>query len=220
MKRSLLTTIVILYFLNGWAQIPDHFYHAFQVKIDPLEIGYSFPRLGIGFEQKFTKHSLWSSFHYGWDGLSTKHLNRYFDGEFNYWGIKAGLKRIYPSGIGEYFIGAQLGYDKTSANIIDDVFYDLDRNTAVLYDQAKYQRSRVGLLLENGYEFFIGNRFSIEFSAGLGIRRIEKWYKNVENPFVLNEVEPRVFRNKTQHKYVDTVWKPAFIGSVKFGYRW
>lgn len=219
MKKLLFPFMLIPFYLSGWTQTPYPFYHAFQIKVDPLEIGYTFPRLGICFEQKSTLYSYWSSFHYGWDGISIDTISRYYDGEFNYWGIKAGLKRIHPISVGEYFVGGQLEYDKTGANILNDVYYDLNRNIAVLFDNAKYQRSRVGLFLNAGFELYFGHRFSMEVSAGPGIRRIEKWYKQVVNPFVLNDVEPREFRTKGYRKYLNTVWNPAFIGAVKFGIR-
>ncbi len=217
MKTSLLIILFILLSVHAHSQLVHNPPREIQLKIELLEMLYSYPRIGLELEEKFTKLSAWSSIHYGWDGLPTKYNSRYFDDEFIYWGIKTGIKRIYSGGSVEYFLGAQVGMDHTRAHMTDGVYYHIKEKNALLYDKADYIRERVSFFIEHGYEFFIGKKFSIEWSNGLGVRRIQNWYKNIENPFGLKDVEPVKIRNKTHYEYVGTFWKPAFISSVKIG---
>lgn len=192
---------------------------ALYVKLEPIELAYNFPRVGIGLEKKFSEHSIWGSFHYGSEELNFGDNLNYFSEPFTYWGLKAGIRRIYPGGVGEYFIGPHLSFDKVSAEITDDVFYDLRNKDAILFDKGTFHRNRVRLFFESGYDFFSRDRFTLEISGGAGISRIEIRYKNVENPFLLNDVEPRHYHRRSQHKYAGTIWKPALTASLKFGVR-
>ncbi len=217
MKINFLILLFIVLSIQVNSQIIHTPPKAIQVKIELLELLYSYPRIGIAVEEKYAKYNLWLSSHYGWNGLPVKNNSRYFDNEFIYWGIKTGIKRIYSGGSGEYFLGAQLGMDHTRAQMTDGVYYHIKEKDALLYDKADCLRDRVSFFIEHGYEFFIGKKFSIEWSNGLGVRRIQNWYKNIENPFGLKDVEPVKIRNKTHYEYVGTFWKPAFISSVKIG---
>ncbi len=218
MKANLFILLLISLAIHGNAQIFHTKPKYIQLKVDLLDILDSYPRIGIGYEIKYSKISLWQSIHYGWDGISFDQNSRYFENEFTYWGIKTGLKRNIFDLDGEFFIGVQLAFDHTKAAMSDDVYYDLNGKSALLYDKADYLRDRVGLMVENGYEYFIGNRFSVEIGYGFGVRRIQNYYKNIENPFSLKDVEPVEIRNKTLYKYVGTLWRPAAIASIKFGY--
>lgn len=189
------------------------------LKFDPVEIAFAFPRVGIGIEKKLLKHSLWASFHYGWEELNFGNDLNYYSEPFNFWGIKTGVKRRYPDGIGEYFIGSHLAFDHTSSEVFEDVYYDLKNDDAILFDKGLFQRDRIRLFFEQGYEFFSGDRFTLEMSGGLGVSRIEISYKDVENPFLLNDVEPRHYHRKSQHKYAGIKWRFAFTGAIKFGVR-
>ncbi|MEO6133132.1 MAG: hypothetical protein ABIQ02_14925 [Saprospiraceae bacterium] len=218
MKGRIFILLFIVLSIDGFAQTFHVKPKVIQLKVDLQEIVYAYPRIGIGYESKFSKISLWGSVHFGWDGLAIQKNSPYYDDEFIYWGGKAGLKRTYYNGKGEFFLGVQLSMDYTKTGMTDDVYYDLKEKSALLYDKANYLRERVGLLVENGYEFYIGKRFSLELGYGIGIRRIQNWYKDIENPFSLNDVEPIQIRNKTLYKYVGTLWRPAAIASIKFGY--
>ncbi len=219
MRTALVYLLLICFFRHIHAQHESPFFKAFQIKPEPLEFVYTFPRLGLGFEQKFEKHSLWVSFHYGWDGLPMNLFNQFDEGPIHFWGINTGLKRIYPNSAGEFYWGLQMTFDKTSAERLDDVYYDLRKKEAVLFDKATFQRNRIGLFIENGYEFFITHRLSLEISTGIGTRLIDRWYTNVDNPFRLTEIEPITFRRKYQHKYVHTTMNLAFTSSIKIGFR-
>lgn len=189
------------------------------IKFEPSELLFDYPRLGIGLEKKFIKHTIWSSFHYGWEGLNFGNKLFYFSDPFRYWGIQAGVKRRKPDGFGEYFTGLHIAFDHTSADVFDDVYYDLNDRQAILFDAATFQRDRIRLIPELGYEFFSGDQFTLEFSGGLGISWINIHYKEVENPFILNDVEPIQHRRRSQHKYAGVKWKVALAGAVKMGIR-
>src|SRR5688572_21981562 len=163
-------------------QTPSPTWH---VKLEPSELAFDFPRIGIGVEKKFSRHSIWTSFHYGTEELHFGNKSFYYTDPFHFWGLKAGIKRIFPDGLGEYFIGPQLSFDKVSGPVSHDVFYDLRNNDAILFDSAFFHRDRIMLFLDNGYEWSLGNRFTIETSFGAGISRIHILYKDVENPFLL-----------------------------------
>lgn len=193
--------------------------NSLQLEIHPLEIAYAYPRIGLGLEKKFSNYSLWSSVHLGWAGLDYKNGGRSLGQDYTYWGIKSAIKKFYPTGSGEYFFEGQINFDKTSSTYTDGVYYNLEMNTAVLFDEAKYRRSRLGFIIEHGYEFFMGNRLSMEISGGVGIRRIKTLYDDVENPFLLSEVTPREIKKNRHEKYVGVFWRPAFTGSLKFGWR-
>jgi len=190
----------------------------FQIKLQIGELVFDFPRIGLGAEQKLEDFSVWTSFHIGWDAINIKTAPYYIDGDFKLWGWKGGGKKINYMIDGENYWGFRIEYDKTNAAITESVFYNIEENTAVLFDRANYNRSRLGFLLEKGYEYEFGI-FSIDFSMGAGIRRIERWYNNVQNPFVLNEVLPKNDNFFRQHEYADTVWKSTFMLSLKLGLR-
>ena len=217
MKLKLLVTVIVCFVLCTKNYAQENSNHSLQLKIEPFEFNYFFPRLGIGVEQKWEESSVWSMVHYGWDGLANAHIKKYFAGDYRYWSVEAGIKKLYAHYAGLFFIGARLGYDKSSANVLDDVFYDLNSHSAVLFDQASFRRSRISLFSEIGQEFIFG-KVVLEYYGGFGLRRIENFYVNINNPFVLNDVEPREYRKSTQHKYVDTSWKPALIIGIKVGY--
>ncbi|HUR30430.1 MAG TPA: hypothetical protein VMZ69_03300 [Saprospiraceae bacterium] len=217
MKLNLFVAIIIFSVFCLKIHAQENSNHSLQLKIEPFEFNYSFPRLGIGFEQKWRQNSVWSMIHHGWDGIATTHIKRYFEEGYQYWSFEAGIKKLYPHPAGLFFIGARLGYDKTSANVSDDVFYDIKSNRAILYDQAGYRRTRFNIFSEIGQEFFFG-KVALEYYGGFGLRRMENFYANINNPFVLNDVEPLVYRKRTQHKYAGTGWKPAFIIGIKIGY--
>ncbi len=218
MKTVLLIITVALTPCLLAAQDTDPFYKAFQIKLSPFEVLYDYYRIGMGVEKKFEHHAVWASLHVGRElaGYSTSESPT---GYFTYQGIQAGMKWIFPDGFGEYFVGGKFGYDRARKFYEDDVFYDIESKTAVLYDQAYNIRKRIALFVDNGYEFFIGPRFSIEVSAGLGVMSMENSYEDVENPFSLNDVEPLNRRRKYQYKYVDQIWRPAFTGAIKLGWR-
>ncbi|MFZ1677753.1 MAG: hypothetical protein WBP41_09080 [Saprospiraceae bacterium] len=218
MRALLLFYIILFQGLNLIAQEPRPFYKALLLKLEPLELGYNFSRIGIGIEKKFTTSSIWTSFHYG-TNLDQAQLRDDPSNHFVYYEMELGVKRIYSDAIGEYFFGGNVGFDKAKRYIDDDVYYDIDRKFAVLFDNAYQYRNRISLFLENGYELYVGKRFSIESSAGIGLRSIQNRYKFVQEPFQLNKVEPREICKKSQYKYVGQWFKVAFTAGLKFGWR-
>ena len=191
----------------------------FQIKLEIAELANSFPRLGIGLAAYAQAYNVWSTVHYGWDGIATGYVNNHFDGHYSYVGINAGVNKLRRSGSGYYLMGLEVTYDDTKATATDDVYYDRLQNTAVLFDTAQFHRYRLGIFFKNGYELPVGDLFTIEFSAGIGIRNINNRYSRVVNPFELADVPPVKVRNKTFHKYGGSSWKPALMASIKIGFR-
>src|SRR3989337_4291977 len=111
MKRILIICIVSLLSVSAWCQEEVNKKYPTQVKFEFVELGYTFPRIGIGLERKFTNYNIWTSLHYGWDGLKTDHLNNYFDGEYNYWGIRGGANKLYRTDAGAFLLGGQIEFD-------------------------------------------------------------------------------------------------------------
>ncbi len=218
MKNILIIIAIILTPFFVSSQDVNPFYKAFQIKLSPFEVLYDYYRIGIGVEKKFEHHAIWGSLHFGRE-LANYSPAEAPEGYFTYAGVQAGMKWIFPAGIGEYFVGGKFGYDRTRKFYSNDVFYDVDRKVAVLYDQAYNKRFRIAIFADNGYEFFIGPRFSIEVSAGLGVMSMENAYEDIVNPFELNDVEPLNRRRKYQYKYVEQILKPAFTGALKIGWR-
>ncbi|HZV69645.1 MAG TPA: hypothetical protein VFG10_08880 [Saprospiraceae bacterium] len=218
MKRNLLFLISLFTGLSLNAQDKRAFHQPFQIKVEPLELGYDYSRIGIGIEKKFMAHSLWTSFHYG-TNLDYSQARDSPSGHFEYYEVELGAKRILYSDYGEYFFGGNVGFDKGKRYVDDDVYYDIDGKFAVLLENAYNYRTRLSLFLENGYEFYIGKRFSIETSAGLGLRSVQNYYSYVTNPFRLNNIEPREYRKKSQQKYVGQWIKVAVTGGLKLGWR-
>ena len=216
------TLLSLLIFLSVNLRLPAQDGHTFkqlyQIKVEPLELGYDYSRIGIGLEKKFNTGSIWTSFHYG-TNLDYSQAHDAPSGHFEYYEIELGIKRILYNDDGEYFFGGNVGFDKGKRFVDDDVYYDIEGNFAVLFEAAYNYRTRLSLFLENGYEFYIGNRFSIECSGGLGLRSIHNYYDFVENPFRLNNVEPRILRRKYDHKYVGQWIKVALTGGLKLGWR-
>ena len=217
MKRILVMIMIIIPVLIT-AQDTHPFYKAFQIKLSPFEVLYDYYRVGLGVEKKFEHHAIWGSLHFGRE-LAGYSPSESPSGYFTYQGIQAGMKWIFPDGFGEYFVGGKFGYDRARKFYEDDVYYDIKTKTAVLYDQAYNIRKRIGIFADNGYEFFIGPRFSIETSAGFGVVGIENSYEDIENPFELSDVEPLTRKRKYQYKYVEQIWRPAFTGAIKLGWR-
>lgn len=220
MKSISLVLFIITFSLCATAQSEEKTEKSFHINVDPTELLYYFPKLSVGIEYKINRMALWTSFHYGSDVLGIKYKPRFYDdNNYKIAGIALGFKRFYSSGSGEYFMGSQIQLDKTTANVIDDVYYDIPNDAAVLFDQAQYQRSRIGLFVDYGYVFYLGERFTVEISGGAGVRRIKKWYKDIINPFELEDVEPVKFRSKSDYKHVRTEFRPAIVGSMKVGYK-
>lgn len=215
---------IVLIFLGYFAIIPlpaqniSAFKNAFHIKIQPVELLYDYSRLGIGIEKKFNRQAIWASYHFGRDltcAACKDDPTRYF----TYDGIQLGMKWLFPDGVGEYYIGGKVVFDLSRKNYFREVYYDLDRRTAILYDAATYKRTRLGLFAETGYEIFLGPRFSIDIATGIGLLSIQNGYENVQNPFELEEVTPLNRRRKYQYKYVEQIWRPALTGALKFGWR-
>jgi len=218
MKKYTLFLIFSSASLGLYAQDRRAFHQPFQIKVEPLELGYDYSRIGIGIERKFVSHSLWTAFHYG-TNLDYSQAQDSPSGHFEYYEVELGAKRILYSDYGEYFFGGNVGFDKGKRYVDDDVYYDIDGKFAVLFENAYNDRTRLSLFLENGYEFYIGKRFSIETSAGLGLRSIHNYYSSVTNPFLLNNMEPREYRKKSQQKYVGRWIKVAGTAGLKLGWR-
>lgn len=218
MKPIIICCLIIIASNNSFAQSESPFHHAFQIKVDPISLAYDFSRAGIIIEKKFTRHSFWIAGYKGYN-LDASQNRDVLMGYYAYNGIQVGLKRIYPESKGEYYFGGHVGFDHAHRYYSADVYYDLDQNSAVLFSGASYRRRRLSAFAETGYEFFIGNRFSIEMAGGIGLQSIQNYYRSVRNPFELEDVPPREFRRKYFHKYVGNFWKPAFSYSVKFGWR-
>ena len=99
------------------------------------------------------------------------------------------------------------------------MYYDLDRQFVVLYDNATLKRNRLSLFAETGYEFFIGPEFSIEISGGVGVKSIQNDYRFVENPLQLNDVIPLRHKDDDRYKYIGTNWIGAGNFTLRFGWR-
>ena len=188
-----------------------------QVKTDPLELSYTFPRLNIGVELK-ADWAYWASIHYGWDGLGLHDKRTYLSGQYSIWGIHGGVKRIFNAFPFEQSLGLHLRFDRTGVPLSDDVYYRIEPAQAVLFDQATYKRSRLAAFIDYGMEFFY-ERFSVEVIHSFGVRRIRKWYDEVENPFLLAEITPPYKTIRTDYKNAESMWKAAYVFSMKMGWR-
>ncbi len=212
MKSILVLAILFCFVLPSRAQVD------IQLKTDPFELGYTFPRLNIGIEVKGDDWAYWSSLHYGWEGLGLHDKRTYLSGPYSIWGIHGGVKRILTSLPFEQSLGLHLRFDRTGVPLTDDVFYQIEPAHAVLFDLAIYKRTRLGAFIDYGMEFFHG-RFCIEVIHSFGVRRIRKWYDDIENPFVLAEITPPVKLVRTDYKKAESVWKGAYVYSMKMGWR-
>ncbi|MDQ3016298.1 MAG: DUF3575 domain-containing protein [Bacteroidota bacterium] len=218
MKTFILSLGLCLISIALEGQDEKPFYKAWQIKLESLPVFYNYPRLGLGVEKKFEHYSINISLHRGYDLAQRSHRDDPSD-YYDYYGVQAGMKWIFPDAIGEYFVGGKLVFDKSKKHYSQDVFYDIGRKIATLYDAAYYKRSRLGLILDTGYEFYLGKRFSVELSAGLGVISIQNGYYGILNPFELQDVEPRSRQRKFSHKYVEDVWRPVMSGTLKLGWR-
>jgi hypothetical protein len=219
MKNWLFICIIFAFSRSLFSQAPEYYDKSFHIKVEPLQLFQAFPAVGIGVEQKFSGHNVYASYHVGWDGLESNKLNTYFSDRYSFTGVHVGYKNIFPSGTWETYLGLEFRFDHVEVDVENGVLYDLEEDFAILFDEARYLRNRFGLFVTHGYELLFGKRLSFEFYGGIGAGYLTNNYDEIINPFFLEEVPPRTIRRKKHHQYVDSFWRMAFIGGVKFGYR-
>ena len=182
MKKWCIAFFCLTSALAAIGQSAKYYDRGFFIKFEVLELAQAFPSIGIGVEQKLSGHSVWISYHHGWDIVNSGHLNKYFSGDYRLHGIYAGYKKIFSSGEWEYFLELQGRYDFTTASVTNGVFYDIDESKTFLFDEGKYKRIRGGIFLTNGFELLAGNHVSIDFYGVLGVGSIDNFYDDVINP--------------------------------------
>lgn len=82
-----------------------------------------------------------------------------------------------------HFIAIQGFYLNHNERIFNDSYYDTDLRLEIAYDQAEYNRKKIGANLLYGVYIPFGNApVGMEISTGLGIRSRDNTYSELVNP--------------------------------------
>ncbi len=81
-----------------------------------------------------------------------------------------------------HYISMELFYIKTSDTFQDETYVPENSNREFEYDQADFDRGKIGFHIKSGHIFRISDDLRLNLYYGIGIRQRKIQYSNVKNP--------------------------------------
>ena len=189
MKYTLLTMIFIFPTLGNAQAIDDLFSKNIDVHVDPIPLAFVDPAIRFGSEMSFGNR--WASgLNLGIGIPLLKNTNigfaddRDMRGSYMHMDIRPEIKFYW---LKRNYMGWYVGAEGILSNTKRDLgkgyhLEESDSRQQTNFDQADFQKTKIGLIGKMGGRFLINKRITLDLFTGLGYARVNNQYTNYVNP--------------------------------------